>query len=61
MKKTLVFASVLVSSALAFAAGTSVIKISRLSDTQAAISCKNGADPTGRKEGDVVIISCGTR
>jgi hypothetical protein len=31
--------------AAAYAATTSIIKVSRLSDTTAAISCKNGADP----------------
>lgn len=36
-----------------------VYKITRLSTMSVGISCLNGADPTGRKVGDVVIMSCG--
>lgn len=35
-------------------------KVTRLSLTEVGISCPgNGADPTGTKVGDTVIISCG--
>jgi hypothetical protein len=37
----------------------SIIKTSHLSSTEIAVSCKNGADPTGQKIGDVLLISCG--
>jgi hypothetical protein len=45
---------------LAFAAERSkaLYKVTRLSPTQVGISCLNGADPTGRKVGDIVIMSC---
>jgi hypothetical protein len=36
-----------------------IYKITRLTTTQVGISCLNGADPTGRKIGDMVIMSCG--
>jgi hypothetical protein len=36
-----------------------IYKITRLSVTEVGISCLNGADPTGRKIGDTVIMSCG--
>lgn len=39
----------------------SLYKVSRLSQTDVAIGCLNGGDPTGRMYGDVLIISCGSR
>lgn len=36
-----------------------IYKVSKLSMTEVAISCNNGGDPTGRKIGDTLIISCG--
>jgi hypothetical protein len=36
-----------------------IYKVTHLSTTEVGISCLNGADPTGRKFGDVVIMSCG--
>ena len=36
-----------------------VYKLFHFSPTEVGISCQNGADPTGRKVGDLVIISCG--
>jgi len=36
-----------------------VYKLFHFSPTEIGISCQNGADPTGRKVGDLVIISCG--
>lgn len=36
-----------------------VYKLFHLSTTEIGITCQNGADPTGRKVGDLVIISCG--
>jgi len=52
-------ALILALSLAAYATSTSIIKVSRLSDTTAAISCKNGADPTGRMVDTTLIISCG--
>jgi hypothetical protein len=37
----------------------SIYKITRLSTTEVGISCLNGADPTSKKFGNVVIMSCG--
>lgn len=37
----------------------SVIHVSHLNLMTVGISCLNGADPTGEKVGDVVIMSCG--
>lgn len=34
-------------------------KVSRLNPLEVAISCLNGADPTGYKAGNSLIISCG--
>ena len=36
-----------------------IIKSTRLGVSAVAITCTNGADPTGTKNGDVLIISCG--
>lgn len=36
-----------------------VLSSKRLSSTEVALSCANGADPTGKKFGSVLIISCG--
>ena len=36
-----------------------ICKVSHLSVTSVGISCLNGADPTGQKLGDVLVISCG--
>ena len=36
-----------------------VLSSKRLSSTEVALSCSNGADPTGQKVGQTVIISCG--
>jgi hypothetical protein len=36
-----------------------IYKLLRISQTEIGITCQNGADPTGRKVGDLVIISCG--
>lgn len=38
-----------------------IYKVSRLSNTEVGISCMNGADPTGKKIGNTVIMSCGSR
>ena len=56
--KTLVILSLLASSY--GSRPESIIKISHLSDTAIAVSCKNGADPTvSNKFGDVLIVTCG--
>ena len=40
------------------AAPKALYKVTKLSQSQVGISCLNGADPTGRKIGDLVIMSC---
>jgi hypothetical protein len=35
-----------------------VYKLFHLSATEIGVTCQNGADPTGRKVGELVIISC---
>ncbi len=37
----------------------SIIHVSHLTPTEVGITCANGADPTGIKTGDVLVISCG--
>jgi len=37
----------------------SIIHVSHLGDATVAVTCKNGADPTGNKVGEVLLISCG--
>ena len=39
----------------------SIIKITHLGTTDADIVCLNGADPTGNKYGNVLIVSCTDR
>jgi hypothetical protein len=34
-------------------------KVTRLSPNDVGVACLNGADPTGHKVGDVLILSCG--
>lgn len=36
-----------------------IYKILRISTTELGIVCQNGADPTGRKLGQLLVISCG--
>lgn len=36
-----------------------VYKVTRISNTEVGIACMNGADPTGKKIGNTVIMSCG--
>lgn len=36
----------------------SVIHVVHLSPTSVGITCENGADPTGTKVGETVIVSC---
>ena len=36
-----------------------VYKVMKLSTSEVGISCLNGGDPTGKKIGNVLIISCG--
>jgi hypothetical protein len=36
-----------------------IIKVTKISATEAAISCLNGADPAGIKLGETVYMSCG--
>lgn len=59
MKKLTIIAVLTLGAIAGATASTSLIKVSRLSDTEAGISCKNGADPTGKMIGNTLIISCG--
>ena len=36
-----------------------ILNYKRLSTTEVGVSCENGADPTGKKFGNTLIISCG--
>jgi hypothetical protein len=36
-----------------------VYRVSYLNKSEIGIVCRNGADPTGTKQGEMVIISCG--
>jgi hypothetical protein len=61
MHKRYAFVALLVLLGTLFAASDKpkpIYKITRLTQTQVGISCLNGADPTGRKIGDMVIMSC---
>ena len=40
-------------------ANPTVYKITPQNRYEVGISCNNGADPTGTKIGDMVVISCG--
>lgn len=35
-----------------------IYQLHPVNKSEVGISCRNGADPTGRKEGEIVIISC---
>ena len=61
MTKTgLLFAVAALFAGMAFAAERhSIIKVTHMSTTEVGIACLNGADPTGTKIGDTVIMSCG--
>lgn len=58
MKKVALAILVLVSLAVAERAAY-VCKVAHLGTNVVAIVCTNGADPTGSKAGDALIISCG--
>ena len=45
--------------ALAQSKPKSIYKVFHFSANEVGITCQNGADPTGRKVGDILIISCG--
>jgi hypothetical protein len=59
MKTTLMLALVLFAGAVCGAESKYILTTKRLSSTEVGLSCSNGADPTGRKIGNTVIISCG--
>lgn len=60
MKRLFTLVTILAVLALAAVAATKTIcQVKRLSTSEVGISCANGADPTGTKIGDTVIISCG--
>jgi hypothetical protein len=53
--------TLLVATVAVFAADKpkNIYKLFHLSTTEIGITCQNRADPTGRKVGELVIISCG--
>lgn len=59
-RRMLLVLSVVLLGAAVLATGESkyVLSSKRLSSTAVALSCANGADPTGKKFGQVLIISC---
>jgi hypothetical protein len=56
---TLLVFVVLVAMASGEERAKSICKTSHIGINAVAISCTNGADPTGNKFGNVLIISCG--
>lgn len=59
MKTVAIAALVLLAMIVGQAESKYILSSKRLSSTEVALSCSNGADPTGRKIGETVIISCG--
>lgn len=61
MKTFLTLATIVLALALAAgAASKNICQVKRLSTNEVGISCANGADPTGVKIGETVVMSCGT-
>jgi hypothetical protein len=58
-KLCIVLAGMILLVTLAWGEGKYVLASKRLSSTEVAVSCANGADPTGQKIGNTLIISCG--
>ena len=58
MKRIAIAVLVLVGLAGATEPSKYIIKVARVSSTEAAISCRNNADPTGTKIGNTLLISC---
>ena len=61
MKRIIVAGLILTGICFAVEPSKFIIRVARVSSTEAAISCNNGAEPTGTKVGNTVIISCGTQ
>lgn len=59
MRNTIVVVLLLVTGAFAAERMQTLYKLTRLSPTEVGIFCENGADPTGNKVGNTLIISCG--
>ena len=59
MKLALVVAGLLLLPAIAAPVTKVDYKVTRLSVSQVGVSCLNGGDPTVRKVGDLLIVSCG--
>lgn len=59
MRNTIIALLVLVSCAFATERMQTLYKLTHLSPTEVGIFCTNGADPTGNKVGNTLIISCG--
>lgn len=59
MRKTLAAVLILTGCAIASEKMVTVYKLTKMSPTEVGIYCQNGADPTGKKIGEVLIISCG--
>lgn len=59
MKLKSLLAVFLVFCAASFAAVKSIIHVSHIGANTVGVTCANGADPTGTKTGDVLLISCG--
>lgn len=61
MKLKSLLAVFLVLCAASFAAERvkSIIHVSHIGANTVGVTCANGADPTGTKTGDVLLISCG--
>ena len=60
MKKALLAAVVSVSLAMgAYAVTKAQYRTFRFSDTELGVRCMNGSNPTTRKIGEILLVSCG--
>jgi hypothetical protein len=59
MKTKWLIAAIALTAASAVAQRAKTIyKVSKLSETQVGVSCTNGADPTVRRIGDILVVAC---
>jgi hypothetical protein len=58
MKLKIAIAALLLMGFAHGAAKDYVLTTKRIGDYTVAIGCKNGADPTGNKYGEILLISC---
>jgi hypothetical protein len=59
MKKLSITLAVITLSVFVAAESKYICKVAHLGTHTVAITCTNGSDPTGKKDGDILFISCG--